>query len=88
MRLEGQVGARSRGPRSGENQFHSWGVGRKEGGKVDRWPRVGAGAQSSGVGSPCGRFTALACGTRLDALCRSFYSVQLRFHSRLILRLR
>ena len=77
MRLEGQAGARSCGPRSGENQFHSWGVGRKEGGKGDRWPRAGAGAQSSGVGSPSG----------LDALCRSFYSVQLRFYSRLILRL-
>lgn len=52
VRLEGQAGARLRGPCSWENRFRSWGVGRKEGGRGDRWPRAEAGAQSPRGGIP------------------------------------
>ena len=73
VKLEGQARARSHGPCSRENRFHSWGVGRKEGGNGDRWP------SPPGFESLRWCFMVWAWGMQLDALCHSFYSVQLRF---------
>ena len=73
----GEAGGAGRGqvtwPLWRENRFCSRGVGRKEGGRADRWPRAGLEPRPPGMGSPRGRFMVWAGGTRLDALCRSFH---------------
>ena len=73
VRLEGQAGVRSRGPSGGRTDFApgEWG-GRREAERTGgRQP--GLEPRPPGAGSPCGRFRVWAGGTRLDALCRSFY---------------